>query len=62
MLVGFRAADHQPAAEELLIVQFFHRTSGFVDGLHLHKCETFRALVMAIAYNLRILHVSDAIE
>jgi hypothetical protein len=28
----------------------------------LHEGETFRALVVPVAYNLRVLHVSDAIE
>ena len=62
MLVGFRAAHNEPAAEEFLVVQFLHRAFRFLDGLHLHKRKTFRALVVPIAYHLRIVHVSDAIE
>ena len=62
MLVGFRAAYHQPAAEEFLVMQFFHRTFRLFDGLHLHKGKTFRALIVAIAYDLGVMHVSDAVE
>ena len=62
MLVGFRAAYHQPATEEFLVMQFLHRTFRLFDGLHLHKGKTFRALIVAIAYDLGVLHVSDAVE
>src|SRR6266550_1381571 len=62
MLAGFGAAHYQPAAEKFLIVQFFHGPLRFLDGLHLHKGKPFRALVMAIAYDLRILNVSDSVE
>ena len=41
MLAGFGAAYYQPAAEEFLIVQFFHGALRFLDGLHLYECETF---------------------
>ena len=43
-------------------MQFLHRTLRFFDGLHLHKGKTLRALIVAIAYDLGILHVSNAIE
>lgn len=62
MLVGFRAANHQPPAEEFLVVQFLYCALGFLDGLHLHKGKTLRALIVPIAYYLRVLHVSDAVE
>ena len=62
MLVGFCAADHQPAAEEFLVVQFLHRAFRFLDSLHLNKGETFRALVVSLAYDLRVLHMSNAVE
>jgi len=62
MLVRFCAAYHEPAAQELLVVQFFHGAFRFLDGLHLHKGKTLRALVVAIAYHLCVLHVSDAVE
>jgi len=62
MLIGFRAAHNEPAAEKFLVVQFFHRAFCFLDGLHLHKRKTFRALVVPIAYNLCVLHVSNAVE
>src|ERR1041384_7416006 len=58
----FRAAHDQLATEEFLIVQFFHGTFGLLDGLHLHESETFRALVMAIAHDLGVLHMADAVE
>jgi len=62
MLSGFSAAYHQPAAEEFLVVQFFHGALRFVDGLHLYERKTFRALVVAVTYNFGILNVSDAVE
>jgi hypothetical protein len=62
MLVRFRATYNQPATKEVLVVQFFHGAFRFFDGLHLHKGKTLRALIVAIAYDLRILHVPDAVE
>ena len=62
MLIGFRAAHDEPATEKFLIVQFIHRTFRFLDGLHLHKRKTFRTLVVPIAYDLCVLHVSNAVE
>ena len=62
MLVGFSAAYDQPATEKFLVVQFLHRAFRFLDGLHLYKRKTFRALVVAIAYDLCVLDVSNAIE
>ena len=62
MVIGFRAAHNEPATEEFLVVQFLYRALRFLDGLHLHKRKTFRALVVPIAYDLCVLHVADAIE
>ena len=62
MLIGFRAAHNEPATEEFLVVQFLHRAFRFLDGLHLHKRKTFRALVVPIAYDLCVLHVANAVE
>ena len=62
MLIGFRAAYDEPPTEKFLVVQFLHRAFRFLDGLHLHKRKTFRALVVPIAYDLCVLHVSNAIE
>jgi hypothetical protein len=62
MLVGFRAAHNQPATEEFLVMQFIHRSFRFLDGLHLHEGKTLRALVVAIAYDLCVLHVSNTVE
>jgi hypothetical protein len=62
MLIGFRAAHNKPATEEFLVVQFLHRAFRFLDGLHLHKRKTFRALIVPIAYDLCVLHVSNAVE
>lgn len=62
MLIGFRAAHNEPATEEFLVVQFLHSAFRFLDGLHLHKRKTFRALVVPIAYDLCVLHVSNAVE
>ncbi|MEY2546148.1 MAG: hypothetical protein QOG48_1265 [Verrucomicrobiota bacterium] len=58
----FRAADHELAAEKFLVVQFRDGAFGFVDGLHLHEGESFRALVVAIAHDLGVLHMADAVE
>jgi hypothetical protein len=62
MLIGFRAAHNEPATEEFLVVQFLHGAFRFLDGLHLHKRKTFRALVVPIAYDLCVMHVANAIE
>ena len=62
MLVGFRAANNEPAPEEFFVVQFVHSAFRFLDGLHLDKRKTFRALVVPIAYDLCVLHVSNAVE
>ena len=62
VLIGFCATHHQPAAEEFLVVQFLHGALRFLDGLHLHKSKTFRALVVPVAYDLRVLHVPHAVE
>ena len=62
MFARFRAADHELAPEEFLVVQFLYGALRFVDGLHRNECKTFRALVVAIAYDLSVLHVADAVE
>ena len=62
MLIGFRAAYDEPATEKLLVVQLLHRPFRFLDGLHLDKRKTFRALVVAIANDFCVLHMSNAIE
>ena len=62
MLIGFRTAYNETATEKLLVVQFVHRAFCLIDCLHLHKRKTFRALVVAIAYDLSVLHVADAVE
>ena len=62
MLARLRAADHELAAEEFLVVQFLHGALGFIDRLHLHEGEAFRALVVPVTYDLRVLHVANAVE
>ena len=62
VLIGFCAAHHQPTAEEFLVVQFLHRAFRFLDGLHLHEGKAFRALVVPVTYDLRVLHVPYAVE
>src|SRR5215472_7333906 len=62
MLVGLRAAHDKPAPEKFLVVQFLHCAFRFLNGLHLHKRKTFRALVVPIAYDLCVLYVSNAVE
>jgi hypothetical protein len=62
MLIGFRAAHDEPATEKFLVVQLLHRAFRFLYGLHLHKRKTFRALVVSIAYDLGVLHVSNTVE
>jgi hypothetical protein len=62
MLIGFGTAHHEPATEKFLIVQFVYCAFCFVNGLHLHKREAFRALVVPIAYDFSVLHVSNAGE
>jgi hypothetical protein len=62
ILIGFRAAHNEPATEEFLVVQFLHSAFRFIDGLHLHKRKTFRALIVPITYDLCVLHMANAIE
>jgi hypothetical protein len=62
MLAGFCPAHDQSATEEFFVVQFLNGPLRFLDGLHLNKRKTLRALVVPIAYYLRILHVPDAVE
>jgi hypothetical protein len=62
MLARFCAAHDQSAAEEFFVVQFLNGPFRFLDGLHLNKRKTLRALVVPVAYYLRVLHVSDAVE
>lgn len=62
MLAGFGAAYYQSAAEEFLIVQFFDGAFRFLNGLHLYKGKPFRALVVPITYDFRILDVPDSVE
>jgi hypothetical protein len=62
MLIGFSSAHNQPATKEFLVMQFLHRTLCFFDGLHLDESKTFRALIVAITYDLGILDVTNAVE
>ena len=62
MFARFRAADHQLAAEEFLVVQFVHRALGLVDRLHGNEGESFRALVVAIGHDLGVLDVANTVE
>src|SRR5215468_9232440 len=62
MLIGFCATHDEPATEKFLVVQLLHRAFRFLDGLHLDKRKTFRALVVPITYDLCVLHVSNAVE
>ena len=62
MLIGFRAANNKPATEKFLVVEFLHSAFRFLDGLHLYKRKPLRALVVAIAYDLCVLNVSNAVE
>ena len=62
MLARLCAADHELAAKEFFIVQLLDGALRFLDGLHLDKGETFRALVVPVTYNLGVLDVTHAIE
>ena len=62
MLARFCAADHELAAKEFFVVQFLHGALCFLDGLHLDKGKTFRALVVPVTYDLGVLDVNDAVE
>ena len=62
MLRRFSTADHELAAKEFLVVQFFNRPFCFVDGLHLNESETFGALVVSVADYFCILDVTDSVK
>ena len=58
----FRAAHDELAAEKFLVVQFLHGSFCFIDRQHLDEGESFRALVVFISHDLRVLHRADAVE
>jgi len=62
MLAGFCTAHYQSAAEKFLVVQFLHSAFRFLDGLHLHKSKTLRALIVPVTYDLGILYVPHTVE
>ena len=62
MLIGLRAAYHEPATEKFLVVQLLDGAFCFLHGLHLYERKTFGALVVAIADDFRVLDVSNAVE
>ena len=62
VLARLRAADQKLATKEILVVQLADRALRFFHGVHLHKGETFRALVVFVGHNLRVLHLADAVE
>ena len=62
MFARFCTAYHQLTSEKFLIMQFLHCALRFLDRLHLDEGETFRALVVTIAHNLRVLDVADAVK
>ena len=62
MLARFCAADHELAAKEFFVVQLLYGALRFLDGLHLDKGKTFRALIVPVTYNLGVLDVTDAVE
>ena len=62
VLARFRATDDKLASQKLLIVEFLHCAFRFVHREHLHEGKTLRALVMPVAYDLGIVHVSYAVE
>jgi len=61
-IARFCSADHELAPEEFFVVQFLHCALGLVDRLHRNERETFGALVVAIAHDLGVLHMADAVE
>ncbi len=62
MLACLGSANDELTAKEFLVVQLRHGALGFVDCLHLHKGEPFRALVVLIADHLCVLDVANAVE
>jgi hypothetical protein len=62
MLARLCAADYELSAKEFFVVQLLDGALCFLDGLHLDKGETFRALVVPVTYNLGVLDVTNAVE
>jgi hypothetical protein len=62
MFARFSAADDELAPEEFLVMQFLYRAFRFIDRLHGDDGEPFRALVVAIAHDLGVLHVTDTVK
>ena len=58
----FRPAHDQLAAKEFLVVQFAHCALRFFHRQHLDESETFRALIVLVGHDLRVLHLAYAVE
>src|SRR2546423_9837668 len=62
MMLGFCATHDQLAAQEFFVVQFRDGPPRFFDRLHLDESEALRALVVFVAHDLGVLHLTDAVE
>ena len=62
LIIRFRAADDQLAAEEFFVVQFRYRPFRFFNRLHLHESETLGTLVVLVGDDFCILHLTDSVE
>ncbi len=56
------SAHYEFAAHKLLIVEFFHCAFGFLQRLHLNKCEPFGSVRVFIGYYLCVLDFAYSIE
>src|SRR5438876_456020 len=61
-VAGFRSADHELAAHELLVVQLVHGAFGVLDRLHRHEREALGLLRVLVADDLGVVHMADAGE
>ena len=62
MLARLCAADYELSAKEFFVVQLLDGALRFLDGLHLNKGETFRALIVPVTYNFRVLDVANTVK
>lgn len=62
MLGGFRAANDKFATHEVLVMEFLDRALRFFRRQHLHKRETFAALIVFVGHDFRRLHGPNAVE
>jgi hypothetical protein len=58
----FGSGNGHLATHEMLVVEDFHRTSGFIDVEHFHESVAFGAVGTAVVNDLDVAHRTDSLE